>query len=87
MNPNYQKLAIWAALLVLLVLSVTVGGTTMSPAAVWDALVNPSDGFDQFAIRDFRLPRTIVGLVVGALVIAPIAVCAWVSTRDSTVSF
>ncbi len=59
-------LAAVAALLVLLVLSVTVGGTTMSPAAVWDALVNPSDGFDQFAIRDFRLPRTIVGLVVGA---------------------
>ncbi|MFT4296935.1 MAG: iron chelate uptake ABC transporter family permease subunit [Micropruina sp.] len=59
-------LAAVAALLVLLVLSVTVGGTTMSPAAVWDALVNASDGFDQFAIRDFRLPRTIVGLVVGA---------------------
>lgn len=53
-------------LVVLLALSVMVGATTMSPSLVWDAMVHPSDDFDQFVIRDYRLPRTIVGLVVGA---------------------
>lgn len=52
-------------LVVLLVLSVMVGSTTIAPSVVWDALVHSSDDIDQFAIRDFRLPRTIVGLVVG----------------------
>jgi iron complex transport system permease protein len=33
---------------------------------VWNALFHPSADFDQFAIRDFRLPRTVIGLVVGA---------------------
>jgi iron complex transport system permease protein len=33
---------------------------------VWTALFHPSADFDQFAIRDFRLPRTVIGLVVGA---------------------
>ena len=28
-----------------------------------------------------------VGLVVGVLVVAPIAVCAWVSTRDTNIEF
>lgn len=52
-------------LLILLVLSVMVGSTAITPAAVWDALFRPSADIDQFAIRDYRLPRTIVGLVVG----------------------
>lgn len=54
-----------AALLALLVLSVMIGATAIAPRVVWDALVHPSAGIDQYAIRDFRLPRTIVGLVVG----------------------
>ncbi|WP_232320357.1 FecCD family ABC transporter permease [Herbidospora daliensis] len=54
-----------AALAALLVLSVMIGSTSIAPSAVWDALVRSSDGIDQFAVRDFRLPRTIVGLVVG----------------------
>lgn len=33
---------------------------------VWDALFNPVADPDQFSIRDYRLPRTIVGLAVGA---------------------
>lgn len=52
-------------LTVLMVLSVMVGSTAIAPSVVWDALFHPTDGIDQFAIRDFRLPRTIVGLVVG----------------------
>ncbi|WP_410603751.1 FecCD family ABC transporter permease [Amycolatopsis sp. lyj-90] len=53
------------ALAVLLVLSVMIGSTAIAPSVVWDALVHSSAGIDQFAIRDYRLPRTIVGLVVG----------------------
>ncbi|WP_405061189.1 iron chelate uptake ABC transporter family permease subunit [Kribbella sp. NBC_01505] len=52
-------------LLVLLVASVLIGSTAISPAVVWKALFHPSNDIDQFAIRDFRLPRTVVGLVVG----------------------
>ncbi|MCC6437333.1 MAG: iron chelate uptake ABC transporter family permease subunit [Acidimicrobiales bacterium] len=46
-------------------LSLIIGSKMMPPAVVWDALFHPSGDFDHFAIRDFRLPRTIVGLVVG----------------------
>lgn len=52
-------------LTVLLVVSVMIGAKVFTPAVIWDALVHPSADFDHFAIRDFRLPRTIVGLVVG----------------------
>lgn len=52
-------------LLTLLVLSVMIGSTAIAPSVVWDALFHPSADIDHFAIRDYRLPRTIVGLVVG----------------------
>lgn len=54
------------ALTVVTVLSVMIGSKTIAPSVVWDALFDPSNDFDQFAIREFRLPRTIVGLAVGA---------------------
>jgi ABC-type Fe3+-siderophore transport system permease subunit len=54
-----------AVLMVLLVLSVMVGSKSIPPAVIWDALFHPSDDIDHFSIRDYRLPRTIVGLVVG----------------------
>ncbi len=53
-------------LLVLLVLSVLVGSTAIAPSVVWDALFHPAADIDHFAIRDYRLPRTMVGLAVGA---------------------
>lgn len=53
-------------LLVLIVLSVMIGSATIAPSVVWNALFHPSADIDQFAIRDYRLPRTIVGLAVGA---------------------
>ncbi|WP_307798079.1 FecCD family ABC transporter permease [Actinoplanes flavus] len=53
-------------LLLLLVLSVMIGSTAIAPSVVWDALFHPSADIDQFAIRDYRLPRTVAGLVVGA---------------------
>jgi len=54
-----------AVLLGLVVASMLIGSTTIPPTVVWDALFHPTKDIDQFAIRDFRLPRTIVGLVVG----------------------
>ncbi|MFP5022495.1 FecCD family ABC transporter permease [Pseudonocardia phyllosphaerae] len=53
-------------LVTLLMLSMMTGATaTSSPMVVWDALFRQSGSFDRFAIRDFRLPRTVLGLVVG----------------------
>jgi ABC-type Fe3+-siderophore transport system permease subunit len=52
-------------LMLLLVASMMIGSTAISPSVVWNALFHPSVGIDQFAVRDFRLPRTVVGLVVG----------------------
>ncbi|WP_419992707.1 FecCD family ABC transporter permease [Streptomyces boninensis] len=54
-----------AVLFVVMVLSVMVGTKSIPVSVAWDALVNPSADPDQFAVRDFRLPRTIVGLVTG----------------------
>ncbi|WP_435745808.1 FecCD family ABC transporter permease [Microbacterium sp. PMB16] len=54
-----------AALAVLLVLSVMIGSTTIAPSVIWDSLFHPAPGLDQFAVRDFRVPRTVVGLTVG----------------------
>ncbi|ONH52531.1 ABC transporter permease [Frankia sp. CcI49] len=58
-------LAVLATLLVLLVLSLLVGSKAIALSVIWDALFHPSSDIDQFSIRDYRLPRTIVGLVVG----------------------
>jgi iron complex transport system permease protein len=52
-------------LLILLLLSVLIGSTAIAPSVVWDALFRSSADIDQFAIRDYRLPRTIIGLTVG----------------------
>lgn len=51
--------------MVLVVLSIMIGSKAIPLSVVWDALFNPSAQTDQFAIRDYRLPRTIVGVVVG----------------------
>ncbi|MFG1923187.1 FecCD family ABC transporter permease [Cryptosporangium sp. NPDC048952] len=68
-GPRRRLLGLVVALVVLavlLVLSIMIGSTSIPPSAVWDGLVHSSAGIDQLAIRDYRLPRTIVGLVVGA---------------------
>ncbi|MBB2947208.1 iron complex transport system permease protein [Actinoplanes lutulentus] len=67
-GPRRRLLGLVAALLALLallVLSVMIGSTSIAPSAVWDALFHPAADIDQFAIRDYRLPRTVVGLIVG----------------------
>ena len=67
-GPHRRMIGLVVALvvlLVLLVLSLMIGSTAIAPPVVWDALFHPSADINQFAIRDFRLPRTILGLVVG----------------------
>ncbi|MFT4264154.1 MAG: iron chelate uptake ABC transporter family permease subunit [Nocardioides sp.] len=58
-------IAALVALVLLLALSLMVGSTAIAPSAVWNALFHYSGGIDQLAVRDFRLPRTVVALVVG----------------------
>ncbi len=50
----------------LAVLSVLIGAKAIPVSVVWDALFRPSADPDQFSIRDYRVPRTVVGLTVGA---------------------
>ena len=67
-GPRRRTLGLIAALVMLLILvglSIMIGSTAIAPSVIWDALFHPSADIDQFAIRDYRLPRTAVGLVVG----------------------
>jgi ABC-type Fe3+-siderophore transport system permease subunit len=67
-EPRRRVLGLIIALVVLavtVVLSVVIGSTTIAPSVVWDALFTPAANIDEFAIRDFRVPRTLIGLVVG----------------------
>ncbi|WP_079127607.1 FecCD family ABC transporter permease [Streptomyces sp. TP-A0874] len=55
------------ALLVLVALvSIAVGSKNIGLPAVWDALFSPAHGENSRIVRDLRVPRTVVGLVVGA---------------------
>lgn len=49
----------------LLAASLLIGSAAIAPSVVWEALVRPAAEIDHFAIRDFRLPRTVVGLFTG----------------------
>lgn len=53
-------------LVVLAALSLLIGSKAIPWQVVWDALFDHSPDPDQFSVRDYRLPRTVVGLVVGA---------------------
>jgi iron complex transport system permease protein len=53
-------------LLAVVVLSLVVGAKLLPPRVVWAALFDRSNDFDHIAVRDYRLPRTVVGLAAGA---------------------
>lgn len=55
-----------AVLLVAVVASVTLGARTVPPAQVWTVLTSSVGGPDAVAVRELRLPRTLLGLLVGA---------------------
>ncbi|TDE97338.1 iron ABC transporter permease [Occultella glacieicola] len=53
-------------LLVLVLISVGLGSRDVAPADVWQALIGSTDRADATVIREMRMPRTLIALVVGA---------------------
>src|ERR1700675_3003986 len=66
-----RRLGVVAALVVLIVLlvllSLGVGPVRLSPASVIDALFGGGSDVQQVIVREIRLPRTILGLAIGAI--------------------
>ncbi|MGW6455795.1 FecCD family ABC transporter permease [Streptomyces sp. NPDC055078] len=58
--------AAFAALLIAILLSLAVGARSIAPSAVADALLHGGSGDDAEVIREMRVPRTLIGLMVGA---------------------
>jgi iron complex transport system permease protein len=58
--------AVLALVAVGVVLSLCVGTRTISPENVWTAIVAPTGSDDDVVVRDLRVPRTLLGLAVGA---------------------
>ncbi|MFE1801021.1 MULTISPECIES: FecCD family ABC transporter permease [unclassified Streptomyces] len=54
------------ALLLAVLLSLTVGARPIPPSTVLDALLHNADTADADVVRALRLPRTLIGLMVGA---------------------
>ncbi|WP_328439527.1 iron ABC transporter permease [Streptomyces sp. NBC_00444] len=52
-------------LLLAVVLSLAVGSRTIAPSAVWDALLYGGTSDDAQVVRALRVPRTVVGVLVG----------------------
>ncbi|WP_433677576.1 iron chelate uptake ABC transporter family permease subunit [Microbacterium gorillae] len=53
------------ALGAVVLISISVGSRSIPIATVWEALISPADQDEHYVIWDLRLPRTLVGLVVG----------------------
>nr|WP_215401764.1 MULTISPECIES: iron chelate uptake ABC transporter family permease subunit [unclassified Leucobacter] len=51
---------------VIVVASIVIGSREIPLATVWDALFAPADTEDHFVVRDLRVPRTVVAIVVAA---------------------
>lgn len=45
--------------------SLAIGAKAIPPSAVWGALWAPAGGADEIVIRSLRLPRTVLGVLVG----------------------
>ncbi|MFF6774223.1 FecCD family ABC transporter permease [Streptomyces sp. NPDC012637] len=54
------------ALLLAILLSLAVGARAVPPATVLDALLHGATGDDAEVVRQLRVPRTLIGLMVGA---------------------
>jgi iron complex transport system permease protein len=69
-HPVDRRLAVpLLALLALgatLVIGIAVGPVYISPATVWDALLGRAEGTSSVIVNDIRLPRVLVGAMVGA---------------------
>jgi iron complex transport system permease protein len=59
-------LALCAALLLAVsVLSLAIGTQSVDLSTVWHAVTNYTDSGDQWIVHDLRIPRTLLGIVVG----------------------
>nr|WP_163752031.1 iron chelate uptake ABC transporter family permease subunit [Mycolicibacterium helvum] len=58
-------LAVVAALLLACALSLAVGTQNVSLSTVWQAVTDYTDTGDQWIVHDMRIPRTVLGIVVG----------------------
>ncbi|MEV7190862.1 iron ABC transporter permease [Streptomyces sp. NPDC093510] len=54
------------ALLLAVLFSLTVGARAIAPSAVFDALLHDGHGESAEVIREMRVPRTVIGVLVGA---------------------
>ena len=71
MAANNSRRAGWLALSVLVLVAVCaasllVGSKPVAPSVVVDALLSPADTPEHFVVRSLRVPRTILGVMVGA---------------------
>jgi len=57
---------IFAGLALVLLLSVSVGARPIPVDRVWDLVWSPDGSDDAIIVHDLRIPRTILGLIVGA---------------------
>lgn len=64
-SRSFALLAALAALVVVVVASIAIGSNALSPAAVWHALFDYTGSYDDAVVRDSRLPRTVLGVLVG----------------------
>ncbi|GLU47561.1 FecCD family ABC transporter permease [Nocardiopsis ansamitocini] len=47
-------------------LSIAVGAKSIPPGTVWNALLHYDGSYDHVVVRELRLPRTVLGIAVGA---------------------
>ncbi len=57
--------ALLAVLVVAVLVSLLVGSVSLSPRAVWDALLGSGDAATISIVRELRLPRALLGVLVG----------------------
>ena len=59
-------LLVWIAVLaVMCVLSIVIGTKHLALGTIWDAFVHPGGSGDHAIIRELRVPRTLLGVLVG----------------------
>src|SRR5476649_857496 len=70
-DAAHRRAGVTAALVILVVLlvlaSLGIGPVRLSPLTVIDALFGGGSDVQQVIVREIRLPRTILGLAIGAM--------------------
>ena len=64
-QPAVLWIATGVTLLVLIVAGLGIGAVSVSPVAVWQALAGQGDAINIAIVRDLRLPRVVLAMLVG----------------------